>query len=188
MSLDPDRLQTYPDVVDELSWTFDFVAELQPRDPPCFSVDGGTKFRLIGRDGAGGQFAELADGAILYASSEGQAGIIASGFEEFIRLLIALPHWRDVLKFSAGGQLDQMRRAATALESSGLGEEEELAEARALLKAVLSLTDPDDPVGTLHRAVSAAGVTIRDPYGNSCMSLFNRFTIDDNPLLRGLDA
>jgi hypothetical protein len=186
MSLEPDPLDAHPDVVQQLSWTFDFVAARPSHDRTCFTIANSIEFRLIGRDGAGGQFAQLADQRILYASSEGQAGIIAANFEEFIKLIVAHPYWRDILKYSAGGKLDEMRRAVIALEAYALDEEEDLVEARELVKSELGLDEPDDAVGALHHAVSASGVIIRDPYDNICTSLFNSYTIDNNPMFRGL--
>jgi hypothetical protein len=186
MTLEPDSLDAHPDVVEQLRWTFDFAAERQPRDRAFFTIANGIEFWLIGRDGAGGQFAQLADRRILYASSEGQAGIVAANFEEFIKLIVAYPYWRDILKYSAGGKLDEMRRAAIALEACALDEEEDLLEARELVKSELDVDEPDDPVGALHHAVSASNVIIRDSYDNICISLFNSFIIDDNPMFRGL--
>jgi hypothetical protein len=75
-----------------------------------------------------------------------------------------------------------MRRAAAAQEA-GVVDDEELEQARAFLKSQLGLAEPADPVGALHRAVSTSDVIVRGhgiPFG----SLFNRFTIDDNAMLR----
>jgi hypothetical protein len=47
----------------------------------------------------------------VYASSEGQAGLLASNLAEGLAIVVWLPYWRDRLKLSGGGQLDEMRRA-----------------------------------------------------------------------------
>jgi hypothetical protein len=78
-----------------------------------------------------------------------------------------------------------MRRAATALHSS-FDDDDDINEARDYLISKLGLTQPPDPVGALHRAVSASAITVRAPDGESCATLFNDFTIDDNPLLRDM--
>lgn len=187
MPLEPEILESHPEVVEKLSSALDFILESKSRDPVNFAIEGGIEFRVIGRDSSGGQFARLADGRVLYASSEGQAGVLAADFDSFLELLVAVPYWQDVLKFSGNGQLREMRRAAVALATDAIDEDEDLMEAGALIRSELSLDEPDDPVGLLHHAVSESGVTIRDLYGNTCKSLFNRFTIDDNPMLRGLD-
>jgi hypothetical protein len=36
---------------------------------------------------------------VLYASSEGQAGLIGHGLAEALEVLVGLPSWRDCLKF-----------------------------------------------------------------------------------------
>jgi hypothetical protein len=55
--------------------------------------------------------------------------------------------------------------------------------ARELLRKRLGLGDPGDIVGALHKAVSTQ-VDIRDLWDAPADSLFGRFTIDDNPMLR----
>ena len=71
-----------------------------------------------------------------------------------------------------------MRRAATVLEL-GTVDDDELDEARALLKSELGLTELADPVGSLHHAVSSSDLIIRDQYGSPFGSLFNTFIIDE---------
>src|SRR5262249_48030483 len=70
-----------------------------------FTIDGIDKIQLIGREGAGGVFVQLPDQRILYVSSEGEAGVIASDFNAFLQLIVAHPYWQDLLKFSGGGKL-----------------------------------------------------------------------------------
>ena len=55
-------------------------------------MDGVEQFQQIGSDAAGGAFVLLPPAQrVLYVSSEGQAGIIAADFEEFIQLIVACP-------------------------------------------------------------------------------------------------
>jgi hypothetical protein len=183
MPLSPDALAANAEAVERLCWSFDFRLETDLDQTGWFTVDGAKAFRPIGRDGAGGVFALLPPSQhMLYVSSEGQAGIIAANFDEFIELIVACPYWQDLLKYSAGGSLAEMRRAATALHSAF---DDDINEARDYLMSKLELTRPPDPVGALHRAVSASGITVRAP-GERCATLFNDFTIDDNPLLRDM--
>jgi hypothetical protein len=186
MPLSPDALATNADVVERLCWSFDFRLETDLDQAGWFTVDGVQASRPIGRDGAGGVFALLPPSQrVLYVSSEGQAGIIAADFDEFIRLIVACPYWQDLLKYSAGGSLAEMRRAATALQSA-FDDDDDINEARDYLISKLKLTRLPDPVGTLHRAVSTSAITVRAPDGDPCATLFNDYTIDDNPLLRDL--
>ena len=79
-----------------------------------------------------------------------------------------------------------MRRAAIAMEAMTLTEQDDLEDARVFVMAELGLPEPEDAVAALHQAVSTSDVTVRTPYGITCTTLFNRFTIDDTPMLRGL--
>ena len=54
------------------------------------------------------------------------------------------------------------------------------------LKSQLAPEEPVDPVVALHRPASASDVIVRPPQGVPCTSLFNRFTVDDKPVLRNL--
>jgi hypothetical protein len=185
MPLSLEALAANVQAVEKLSLSSDFEFETEASQSLYFSVDGITDVARLGRDGAGGDFVQLLPSQrVLYASSEGQAGIIAADVEEFVGLLIACPYWHDVLKFSANGDLEQMRRAAAALEAM-YGDDEEVEEAREFFFGQFGLTPPADPVGALHRCASS-GVVVRTHDGVPCMSLFNRFTIDDSPFLRGL--
>ena len=143
--------------------------------------------RQVGSDGAGGAFVLLPSQNVLYVSSEGRAGIIAGDFEAFVQLVVACPYWLDVLKFSAGGDLAEMRRAATALEAT-LDDEEEVNDAREGIRAALDLPKPDDPVGALYDAIAASDAIVRATDGSPFTTLFNRFSIDSNPMLRNAAA
>jgi hypothetical protein len=138
----------------------------------------------IARDSTGGVFVQLSGSPrVLHISSEGEAGILAADLDAFIGLLVACPHWRDVLKFSAGGNLDEMRRAAALLEAVTV-DDEELEQARALLRLHLGPTEPADPVCSLHRAVSTSDVVVRGLDGSPFGSLFNAFMIDESRMRR----
>jgi hypothetical protein len=186
MPLSPDALAADAEAMERLCWSFDFRLETGLDQRPWFTVDAVKAFRPVGRDGAGGIFALLPPSQqVLYVSSEGQAGIIAADFDEFIELIVACPYWQDLLKYSGGGSLAEMRRAAAALDSA-FDDDDDINEARDYLISRLRLTRPADPVGALHRAVSASAITVRSPDGEPCATLFNDFTIDDNPLLRDM--
>jgi len=175
------------DVAERLGETFDYRLDLEAHRSDWFTIDGVDKFLYLGREGAGGVFIELPDRRILYASSEGEAGIIARDFHAFIQLIVAYPYWKDILKFSGGGKLAEMRRAAIAMEAYTLDDEDELEEAREFVIEELALNEPEDAVAALHQCASATDVVVRSVHdGNPATSLFNRFTIDNNPMLRNL--
>ncbi len=178
MPLTPEALTANAEVEDRLGEAFGLELESDPEEPLWFSVDAIEVIRRFAGDGSGGVFAQLEGTRVLYVTSEGQAGILAADLDEFIRLLVACPYWQDILKFSADGNLDEMRRVAAFFEA-GRADDEELQEARALLKSQLGLTEPSDPVGALHRAVSS-NVIVRGPYGPPFGTLFNSFVLNED--------
>ena len=148
------------------------------------TIDGARDFSAIARDGTGGLFIVTPSSRrVVYASSEGQAGVIADDLESLMALIVTCPYWQDLLKYSGGGESAQeMRRALPFLESSWIGDEEEFADARQFLTSELGISEPPDLVGALHRAVSTP-IDIRF-HGQPATPLFGRFTIDDNPFFR----
>ena len=105
------------------------------RPPKVADGSGVEQLQQIGSDAAGGAFVLLPPAQrVLYVSSEGQAGIIAADFEEFIQLIVACPCWHDILKYSANGNLHQMRAAAAALEATP-EDEDEVSEARDVVRS-----------------------------------------------------
>ncbi|HEY7845494.1 MAG TPA: hypothetical protein VID30_17665 [Bradyrhizobium sp.] len=186
MPLDLARLAANDELVECLGWSFDLRIDIELDEPAWFNVEGVSKLEPVGREGAGGLFVRLPDARILYASSEGEAGIIAADLDALLQLVAAHPYWKDLLRFSGKGQLPEMRRAAIALEAMTLSEQDDLEDARAFVRTELGLAEPGDTVAALHQAVSTSDVIVRTPHGITCTTLFNRFTIDDTPMLRGL--
>lgn len=158
-----------------------------PDEEPWFTIDGVENPRQIGSDGSGGAFVLLPPQNVLYVSSEGRAGMIADSFEAFVQLVVARPYWLDILKFSGGGELQEMRRAAEALEAT-LDDEDDVNEAREEIRDNLGLGVPDDPVVALYEAVAASDTIVRATDGSPFTTLFNRFSIDSNPMLRNAAA
>ncbi|MBR0989364.1 hypothetical protein JQ580_01390 [Bradyrhizobium japonicum] len=180
-----------PEVVtsnhEAVAWLVSLDVFFAPDDEPWFTIDGIEAPRQIGRDGSGGAFVLLPPQNVLYVSSEGRAGIIADTFEAFVQLVIARPYWLDVLKFSGGGDLGEMRRAAEALEAT-LDDENAINEAREKIRKSLDLDEADDPVGALYEAIAASDAIVRATDGSPFTTLFNRFSIDNNPMLRNAAA
>ncbi|PIT05856.1 hypothetical protein TSA1_03245 [Bradyrhizobium nitroreducens] len=158
-----------------------------PDEEPWFTIDGVENPRQIGSDGNGGAFVLLPSQDVLYVSSEGRAGIVADSFEAFIQLVVTRPYWLDILKFSGGGDLQEMRRAAEALEAT-LEDEDDINEAREEIRKRLDLGEADDPVAALYEAIAASDAIVRATDGSPFTTLFNRFSIDNNPILRNAAA
>lgn len=184
MPLTPEVLIARGEVV---AWLGSLDVTFAPDEEPWFTIDGVESPRQIGSDGSGGAFVLLPAQNVLYVSSEGRAGIIAADFEAFVQLVIARPYWLDILKFSAGGDLAEMRRAACALEAT-LEDEDDVNEAREEIRRGLDLPEADDPVGALYEAVAASDAIVRATDGSPFTTLFNRFSIDSNPMLRNAAA
>ena len=162
MPLTPEVLTTNSEVI---AWLGSLDVSFAPDDEPWFTIDGVESPRQIGGDGAGGAFVLLPSQNVLYVSSEGRAGIIANTFEAFVQLVAARPYWLDILKFSAGGDLEEMRRAASALEAT-LDDEDEVNEAREQIRKALVLPESDDPVDALYEAVAASDAIVRATDGS----------------------
>ncbi|MDB5534082.1 MAG: hypothetical protein JWO28_2397 [Hyphomicrobiales bacterium] len=183
MTITLEALAANQDVANHLAELCEFELQFGQAEPPFCSVDGAADLTVIARDGAGGQFAmSPASRRIFYFSSEGQAGLLAEDFDIFITLIVHRPYWQDLLKYSAGGNLDEMCRAAPGLEDDWSADEDNEA-SRAFLITQLDLGEPGDIVAALHKAVSTT-IDIRDPWGNATASLFGTYTIDDNPMLK----
>lgn len=184
MPLTPELLAAQGEVV---AWLDGLGVAFAPDEEPWFTIDGVEGPRQIGSDDSGGAFVLLPSRNVLYVSSEGRAGIIAESFEEFIQLVVARPYWLDILKFSAGGDLQEMRRAADALEATR-DDEDDVNEAREEIRMRLNLPVADDPVGALYEAVAASDAIVRATDGSPFTTLFNRFSIDNKPMLRNAAA
>lgn len=184
MPLTPEVVTAQGEVV---AWLGSLDVSFAPDEEPWFTIDGVESPRQIGSDGSGGAFMLLPSQNVLYVSPDGRAGIIAESFEAFIQLVVARPYWLDILKFSAGGDLQEMRRAADALEAT-LDDEDDVNEAREEIRTQLDLSEADDPVGALYEAVAASDAIVRATDGSPFTTLFNRFSIDNNPMLRNAAA
>ncbi|MFI6332456.1 hypothetical protein ACIBBG_29625 [Micromonospora chersina] len=76
---------------------------------------------------------------VLYASSEGQAGLIGHSLTEALEIMIGLPSWWDCLKFSGSGDLVAMQSAAEHLQRDELRDQPDIRAKRVRLATALSL-------------------------------------------------
>jgi hypothetical protein len=111
--------------------------------------------------------------------------LIAPDLVSALELIVAVPYWRDCLKFSAGGSLDEMRLAATRLEHDLVADFPEVEQQQAQVRQELGLSRPprDQVLAALHRSVAdtAPDFVLLDPEGGEYRSLFNTFRVSDNP-------
>ncbi len=180
------RLAENPDVVDVLGWTFDF----EIREPYLLSNDWpillSEELIVLAEDGSGGAYTILHNVApdnssVVFLSSEGQVGQVAEDLTEFLAVMVALPYWRDLLKFSAGGKLEEMRKAVPFLEEETLEDEPEILSKKKLVSKSLKLPTLTDPVQVLFNSVkSGTAVKIKATDGSSYEGLFSTFCVSDN--------
>lgn len=166
---------------------FDFLTLSSFSKPSLCRLQDGVDCELIATDASGGEFAlcdarSLPERPLLYASSEGQAGIIARSLERGLSVIIDLPFWEDCLKFSGRGQLAEMRRVVPLAEADLVAQSPHIALSRHTLRALFGLSPFPDSVEELHSAVVELS-----PHYPVCSaddwqfeSLFGRFTVVQN--------
>lgn len=174
---------------------FPFEIDLEGEYDDWYRIEG-AQSRVVAGDGNGNQFVQVDDGPIVFVDHEARAGVLAENVQEFFELVVNAPYWRDLLKFSGGGQLSEMRRVQPLLEQ-GLEEDDrdeefydpgdKVAERRPFLLKALGLASDIDVVGRLHEAVSKPrpfriiGKARDGEPEFELLSLFNDNVIEDNP-------
>ena len=180
-----DDLQRSQSAIHDLALHFDFDLGRAARDNSWIKLAPQQAFVVVAGDSAGGVFlaygaGEIEQRPILYVTSEGQAGRIASNFTELIALMMALPGWHDLLKFSGDGNLEEMRRTARLIEQDAADNDEVPGAAKRIM-AAFSLPAIADPVRLLHDCVHASDCTAVADDGWPYESLFGHFKSSDNP-------
>ncbi|MEV8099677.1 hypothetical protein [Kitasatospora sp. NPDC085879] len=124
-------------------------------------LSSGASLEGVAGDYTGGTFFLCGDSSrdrsVLYASSEGQAGLIGRSLAEALEIIVGLPSWWDCLKFSGTGDLTVMRTTADHLRDDELRNEPGMDADRATIAQALDLELSSFPVllAHLHAAVSA---------------------------------
>jgi len=151
-----------------------------------FELADARPIRAIGGDASGGRYVLVAqplpcEHSAIYVSSEGLAGTIARDIPTMLALLVTVPYWEDCLRFSADGDLPELRRAAAYLESELLAENPDADSQRHVLRHRLQLSPLQDPIQLLHAAVSASPMIVSRAEREACESLFGKFSIPPSP-------
>jgi hypothetical protein len=148
----------------------------------------GMPLDAVAGDAAGGSF--FVCGAspprpVIYASSEGEAGLIATDLVAALDLIVGLPYWRDCLHFSAGGSLDEMRLAAARLADDLMVDVPTVEQKQAQLRLELGLSQlpTDEMLAALHSSITRTvpDFVLVGPDGGEYESLFGSFRVRDNP-------
>ena len=100
-----DRIRNSPRAAELLADVFDFdITRLDPVEP--VRLASGAELRPIAGDASGGTFFDCG-GPVLYASSEGSAGLLGKDLAAALELVVGISVWHDVT--SAAPDLDAMR-------------------------------------------------------------------------------
>nr|WP_042188888.1 hypothetical protein [Kibdelosporangium sp. MJ126-NF4]CEL18522.1 hypothetical protein [Kibdelosporangium sp. MJ126-NF4]CTQ98006.1 hypothetical protein [Kibdelosporangium sp. MJ126-NF4] len=110
-----DRIRDNARATELLDAVFDFDLARNEHGEPVRLAAGGDLVAIAG-DGSGGTFFVCDDGPVLYASSEGTAGVLGASLTEALQVMVAIPVWQDVAGHAP--DLDAMR---AAFESSYAG-------------------------------------------------------------------
>ncbi|TGB08286.1 hypothetical protein [Streptomyces sp. MZ04] len=116
----------------------------------------GGPLEAIAGDDSGGTYFVCADGSVLYADSEGSAGVIGDSVDEALEILVGLPGWQDYVRLSPDD--DEARILAEIADTEGDFREDcvpDLDAHRAELRAALGFPErsPVQLVARLHAAL-----------------------------------
>ncbi|MCG6499757.1 hypothetical protein [Kitasatospora sp. A2-31] len=87
-------LRENPELAELAAYPFNLDLDRTEHVESVRLASGGPLTAIAGDD-TGGTYFRCPDGAILYAGSEGEAGLIADGLDEALETLIGLPCWHD---------------------------------------------------------------------------------------------
>ncbi len=132
---------------------FDLDRAAHGHAEPVRLASGGSLEAVAGSD-TGGTYFVCADGSLLYADSEGSAGIIGSSVDEALEVVIGLPGWRDLLSLSPADGEEKILARVAEIEDE-IREYHGLDAERAELRTALGLSDrsPVELLGMLHTAL-----------------------------------
>lgn len=140
---------------------------------------GGTLFLCGARSGSR---------PVLYAGSEGQAGLIGRSLSEALAIMVGLPSWWDCLKFSGSGDLTVMQTTLNHLHHDKSREQPEMSADRVRLARALAVEPGSDQalLTRLHAVVSttAPDFVLTTEAGEEYESLFGPWLPGRNPSWR----
>ncbi|MEV6479875.1 hypothetical protein [Streptomyces sp. NPDC051576] len=146
-------LREHAHLAELAAFPFDFDLRRAEHGEPVRLASGGP-LRPVAGDDTGGTYFVCADGSVLYADSEGSAGIIGSSVDEAVEIVIGLPGWRDHLDLSPSDGPEKILAQVTETEDE-FREDYGIDEARPELRAALGLSErsPVELIGMLHASL-----------------------------------
>ncbi|MFL6074263.1 MAG: hypothetical protein ACJ73S_12770 [Mycobacteriales bacterium] len=153
-----DRIRTTPALA-ELLRQFDFdIARVANGPAEPIHLAGGQPLEMVAGDASGGAYMLVGAGddrPVLYASSEGQGGLIATSLRDALTLIAGLPSLHDAMTQPFGDDGGAALRASLAECDEELREDwPELDEDRRRLREGLDLPPVDGLLEALHRAAA----------------------------------
>ncbi|PBC70330.1 hypothetical protein BX265_7743 [Streptomyces sp. TLI_235] len=136
-----DLIQGTPDIRGLLRASFEFDIERKECGAGLKLASGAPLEPIAGDFTGGAYFLCTEEGGrrpVVFASSEGEGGLIADDLADALEIIIGL-QWRDCLSFSGSGDLEVMLASAQHLERYLARDNPEIAEERARVAAGLSL-------------------------------------------------
>ncbi|MFJ9927989.1 hypothetical protein ACIRU5_18390 [Streptomyces misionensis] len=111
-----DLLRRNPRLAQLAAFPFDFDLERAEHGEEVALASGAPLTGIAGDD-TGGTYFLCADGAVLYADSDGRAALIGRSVADVLELVTGLPGWRDHLELPPGTGDDEVTAAARAHEA-----------------------------------------------------------------------
>lgn len=193
-----EKIKKSEEIQNYLELIYDFTLTKLTTDTLKLGFKTDLPVTCFGRDACGGIYVlvgaeDQEERPIAYISSEGEAGYIAKSFDSYIEMIINMPFWVDVLKFSGGGKIEEMTKAYHILQKEVEKDMDEVLEdeeddrnykaVQTFMKKSLGIAVIENPVQILHDAAKMTPAFLayskkdQTPYG----SLFNQFVVSDNP-------
>ncbi|MEU8205222.1 hypothetical protein [Streptosporangium sp. NPDC049046] len=166
-----DLIHRTPAAAESLAWPFDFDVS-RTDHVEVVRLQSGDALEAIAGDGAGGTFFLCGETAgerpVLYADSEGQAGLIGRNLTAAIQLIVRVPYWQDCLRYVPDG-LEAMRSAAMRLEHEHLDDGLDFDAHRGSLTGLLALHLPPttDVLAQLLETATLPGYVLLNEWDNA---------------------
>ncbi|MFE1884599.1 hypothetical protein [Streptomyces diastatochromogenes] len=134
-------------------FNFDLDRAAHGHVEPVRLASGGP-LEVVAGDDTGGTYFLCADGSMLYADSEGLAGIIGTSADEALEILIGLPGWHDYVGLSPADGTEAILTQVAETEKE-IREYYGIDAERAELRAALGFPErsPVELIGMLHAAL-----------------------------------
>jgi hypothetical protein len=144
------RIRATPRLAEQLAVHFDFdLTRLDPVED--VHLTGGVALTPIAGDAAGGSFLLTPAGAVVYAGSEGEGGLIAHDLRDALALVVGLPSLHDALSRPFDADLPAWIAGCDAEIREDFPE---LDETRAEVREELDLPPADGLLAALHAAAA----------------------------------